>query len=156
MALNIIGVNMKILDTIQEQMKESMKGRNQKRLDCLRMLKSAIMNEKIEKIRELTEEEEIQVLRREQKKRLDSIEQFNKGNRPDLAQKEEEEIKIIDTFLPKLMAEEDLLSIIKNITANLNEIDRKNFGIVMKNVMVQVKGKADGKMVNELVKKCIE
>lgn len=133
-------------------LKAAMKAGNAEKVGLLRMLSSALKNKAIEKGKDavLTEDDEMQVLFREAKKRKESVEAFTTGGRADLADKEKAELVIIEEYLPKQMSREEAVVMVEKILAGL--ADKSNAGLVMKAVMAEMKGKADGKMVSELVK----
>jgi len=133
-----------------------MKGKKEVELSTLRMMKTAIKNAEIAKRPEkLTEDDEMKVLKSEVKKHQDSIDLFQKGNRPDLVKKEEEELKIVKKYLPQDLGDDELKKIIQNVLKKLGD-DTQNFGKVMGAVMKEVAGKADGNRVAELLKKIVQ
>jgi len=132
----------------------AMKARDQARLDPLRMLKTALTNRQIEKGRELDEAEALQVVASLVKQRRDSIEQFTKGGRTELADKEAREIQILETYLPPAMDAAELEGIVQSAIAETGATAQKDIGRVMKAVMARVAGHGiDGKAVNELVRR---
>ncbi|MBU6141747.1 GatB/YqeY domain-containing protein [Patescibacteria group bacterium] len=139
-------------EKIMSDLKEAMKAGNADKVGLLRMLNSALKNKAIEKGKDaqLTADDEMQVLLREAKKRKESIEAFMTGGRADLADKEKVELAIIEGYLPKQMSREEAAALVEKILAGV--ADKSNTGLVMKAVMAEMKGKADGKMVSELVK----
>ncbi|MAF80209.1 glutamyl-tRNA amidotransferase [bacterium] len=148
-------------EKIQQDLKEALKGDDTKRRDTLRLLLSAIQNEEIgkkgkEKDEELSEEEVIGVLQKEAKKRKESIEAYTKGDRPDLVEKEEEELKIIEKYLPEEMGEEEVAKIVDEAVQTVNPESMKDFGKVMGEVMKRTKGRADNSKVSKLVKEKLE
>ena len=132
----------------------AMKARDQARLDPLRMLKAALTNKEIEKGRALDEAEALQVVASLVKQRRDSIEQFTKGGRTDLAEKEAREITILETYLPPAIDAAELEAIVQSTIAETGAASQKDIGRVMKAVMARVAGRGvDGKTVNELVRR---
>src|SRR5690606_3177189 len=129
-----------------------MKARDKEKLSVLRMLKSALQNEQIKKGTELNEEEELSVLSREMKQRRDSLTEFKNADRQDLVEKLENEIVIVESYLPKQLTEEELQSIVQEVIASVNATSTSDFGKVMGAIMPKVKGKADGNAVNRIVK----
>ncbi len=136
-------------EKLTEDLKVAMKAGEAQKRDVLRMLTSAIKNKEIEKRVELTDEQVLEVISSEVKKRKDSITQFTSGNRMDLAQKEEAEIAVLATYLPEQMSEEVLKKIVEETVAGF---DAKDMGKAIGAVMAKVKGKADGTIVSKLVK----
>ncbi|MGE7365398.1 GatB/YqeY domain-containing protein [Desemzia incerta] len=143
---------MTLLTTINEDVKTAMKARDKEKLSVLRMLKSALQNEQIKKGTELNEEEELSVLSREMKQRRDSLTEFKNADRQDLVEKLENEIIIVESYLPKQLTEEELQSIVQEVIASVNATSTSDFGKVMGAIMPKVKGKADGNAVNRIVK----
>ncbi|MDO8429953.1 MAG: GatB/YqeY domain-containing protein [bacterium] len=137
---------------ILQDIKEAMKSGNAEKLGVLRMLNAAVKNRAIEKGKDavLSDEEVIEVLRREAKKRKESIEAFEKGGRSDLAENERKELVFVESYLPKQMSKEEVVTVVEKVLAGL--ADKSNQGLVMKAVMAELKGKADGKMISEVVK----
>jgi uncharacterized protein len=141
-------------ERIQQDIQDAMRAKDGLRRDTLRMMKSAIKNKEIEKIKPLTEEECFQVLGTLIKQRKDSIDQFTKGNRLELAAKEAAEIKIIETYLPAAASLEDLENAVSQVIADTGALSPKNMGTVMKAVMAKLSGqRVDGKVVSEMVRK---
>jgi uncharacterized protein YqeY len=146
---------MSITEKIQKDMIEAMKSKEELRLSTLRMGKSALQNKKIEKRGvALEEKEELAVLSTFIKQRKDSAEQFTKGNRPELARKENDEIVIIEAYMPKAVSEADVVAMVKATIAEMGSPTMKDMGMVMKNTMAKFGGaRVDGKLVSETVKK---
>ena len=137
---------------LDQEMVLAAKAANKMRLSALRMLKSGLHNREIDLKRELNEAEFIQLLSGMVKQRRDSIEQFEKGGRSDLVQKEEAELKVIREFMPEQMSEAELDAIIADAIRETGAAGVRDMGKVMKILMPKVTGKADGKMVGEKVK----
>ena len=147
---------MGISDQVQKDMVEAMRSRDELRLSTLRMVKSALKNKEIDKRAPLDDKEAQQVLSTLIKQRRDSIEQFQKGGRQELADKEAAEIKVIEAYLPKAMGEEEIAAVVKSTIAEMGSPTMKDMGTVMKNVMgkLQASGaRVEGKTVSDLVKK---
>ena len=137
-----------------------MRDKNELKLSVLRMANAALKNRSIEKrgkgLEEtLTEEEVIAVMRSEVKKRRDAIVEYEKGNRPELAQKEKEEMVILEQYLPVEMSDEEIEKIVKEVVTGIGDITPKGFGKVMGEAMKRVKGTASGDRVSVAVKKFI-
>lgn len=144
---------------INSDIKQAMKNKQADKLSLLRMLLSAINNEAISKKKKeegLSEDEELQVLKREVKKRRDSIQQYEDAGRTELAEKEKQELEIIQTYLPEEMSEDDIRKIVEEVVASIGEVAPSQFGQVMGKVMAKVKGKADGGMVSRVVKEMMK
>jgi uncharacterized protein len=147
---------MGLSDQIQKDMVEAMRSRDELRLSTLRMVKSAIKNKEIDKRAPLDDKEAQQVLSTLIKQRRDSIEQFQKGGRQELADKEAAEIKLIEAYLPKAMEEEEIAAVVKATIAEMGSPTMKDMGTVMKNAMTKLQAtgaRVEGKTVSEIVKK---
>jgi uncharacterized protein YqeY len=136
---------------IDRDLKEALKRRDSLRLSVLRMLKSDIRYKEIERRSELSDDEIISVLSSSIKKRKDSIQQFEKGEREDLASREKAELEVISKYLPEQLTEEELSNIISQAIEEAGATGPSNLGMVMKEVMPKIKGRADGKKVNQMV-----
>ncbi|RPJ82867.1 MAG: GatB/YqeY domain-containing protein [Acidobacteria bacterium] len=144
---------MSMIARIQQEMTDAMKTRQTLRLSVLRGIKTALKNKEIEKVRPLTEVEEIQVLQTLVKQRRESIEQFTKGGRNDLVSQEKAELEILETFLPAAVGRDEIDAAVAAAIDELQAASPKDMGRVMKAVMGRFAGKVvDGKMVNELVR----
>jgi hypothetical protein len=144
---------MTIQDKIQGQIADAMRSKDQLRLDVLRMMKSAVKLKEVEKMKALEEAEVIAVLNTLVKQRKDSIEQFRKGGREELAQKEEAEIKIIEEYLPAAASEDDIRRAVEQAVQETGAASMKDMGKVMKAALAHLAGKsADGARVSQLVK----
>ena len=142
---------MKLTERIRAELTASMKARDAARTSTLRLVLSAFKNEQIEKGHELSDEEAIAVIRRAVKQRQDSIEQYTKGNRMDLADKEKAELEILNGYLPQQMSDSDVERAVKDAITATGAASKKDTGKVMKEVMARYKGIIDGKKVQEIV-----
>jgi len=146
---------MKLHQTLKEQIKEAMKAHDTVRLSVLRGLVASCTNELVSLKRmpqdELSDEEVLNVIRRGVKQRKDSIEQFSKGGRLDLVENEKAELVILETYLPQMMSEEEVLNFAKVKMAELGNIDKTKIGMFMGTLMRELKGKADGDVVKRVV-----
>src|ERR1041384_762641 len=146
---------MGISEQVEKDMVEPSRSRDELRLSTLRMVKAAIKNKEVDKRAPLDEKEAQQVLSTLIKQRRDSIEQFTKGGRQELADKEAAEIKLIENYLPKAMGEEQIAEAVKATIAEMGSPTMKDMGAVMKNVMAKLQAtgaRVEGKTVSELVK----
>lgn len=146
---------MGLSDRIQQEMVLATKARDKERLSALRMIRSALQNRQIEKRGELTDQEVIGVLTSLVKKGKESIEQFQKGKRPDLVEKEERELQVILSFMPEQMSEEELRAEVKKIIEELGARSSKDLGAVMKSAMERLKGRVEGRIVNQVAKELL-
>lgn len=144
---------MSLEQTLSADIVTAMKAKDQARLTALRMLKTALTNKNIEKGRALEPAEELQVVSMLVKQRRDSIEQFTKGGRPDLAAKEDAEITILNAYLPAAASDAEVTAAVASAIAETGATSAKDMGKVMKAVMAALAGKTvDGKKVSEAVK----
>ncbi|HIJ60799.1 MAG TPA: GatB/YqeY domain-containing protein [Nitrospirae bacterium] len=143
---------MSILAKIDSDLKEALKNKQELRLSTLRLIKASIKNKSIEKQSPLSDEEIQALLSGQIKQRKDSIEQYNKAARQDLANKEQQEIDIIKNYLPEELTPQEIDKIIESAIRESKATNSSDIGKVMKIIMPKVRGKADGKYVNERVK----
>jgi uncharacterized protein YqeY len=142
---------MSLKEKITEDMKIAMKEGEKTKLNLIRMLRSEIRYKEIEKGSELDDNGIIDVLSSAAKKRKESIEEFRKGGREDLAAQEEKELEIIFSYLPEQLSEEELLKLIDESIVEAEAQSSKDVGKVMRVIIPKVKGRADGKRVNQMV-----
>lgn len=140
---------------IKNDLNEALKKGDDVSRSVLGMVLAAIMNKELAKAKESTDEEAIEILFSELKKRKESVAAFEKGNRQDLADKEKKEIEILQKYLPELMSEEEIRRVVKSAVEKTGAKDAKDMGRVMKEIAPQVKGKADGSLVSKIVKETL-
>ena len=146
---------MSLIEQIQKDITSAMKAREEHRLSTLRMVKTALKNREIEKMAPLDDQEARQVLTTLIKQRKDSVEQFTKGGRQAMADKETAEIALIETYLPKAAGEAEMVAGVKAVIAEMGSPTMKDMGTVMKNVMARFAAagmRVDGKVVSEAVR----
>ena len=136
-------------DTIQQNMVAAMKAQAKERLEALRYLWSLIRNAEIDDKENLADEQVMKIIQTEVKKRKEAIEQMKQGGRDELASEEEVKLKVLVEFLPEQMGESEISELVNQI---ISEQQTKDFGTIMREVMKKAAGKADGKMVSEVVK----
>ncbi len=147
---------MGLTDQIQKDITTAMKARDEARLSTLRMVKTALKNREIEKMAPLDDNESQQVLGTLIKQRKDSVEQFTKGGRQEMADKEAAEIVLIESYMPKAAAEAEIIAVVKAVIAEMGSPTMKDMGMVMKNVMAKFAAqgmRVDGKVVSDAVKR---
>jgi uncharacterized protein YqeY len=147
---------MSMIEQIQKDMTTAMKAREEQRLSTLRMVKTALKNREIDKMAPLDDKEAQQVLSTLIKQRKESVEQFTKGGRQEMADKEAAEITLIETYLPKAAGEDEIVAGVKAVIAEMGSPTMKDLGTVMKNVMARFASagvRVDGKIVSEAVKR---
>lgn len=137
--------------------KEAMKNKDTAKASTLSFLRAALKNLAIEKKKEKLEDSDvIPVIKRQVKQRQDSIEQFKKGNRADLVEKEEKELQILKSYLPQELPVDEIKAIIKAVITEIGASGPKDMGKVMKEVMAKVAGRADGKLLSTLVREQLQ
>ena len=147
---------MPLIDQIQKDITDAMKARDEQRLSTLRMVKTALKNREIDKMAPLDDQESQQVLSTLIKQRKESVEQFTKGGRQEMADKEAAEIVLIESYLPKAAGEEQIVAGVRAVIAEMGSPTIKEMGSVMKAVMARFQGagiRVDGKVVSEAVKR---
>ncbi len=143
---------MSLRDQIPEDLKTALRGKKTLDLSVLRMLQAAIKNREIDNKGELNDEEIVQVVSSEIKKRRDAIEEFTKVSREDAAEAEQLEINVLMKYMPEQLSEEEVASKVQELVAGSGAAGLKDLGIAMKVVMPALKGKADGKLINKYVR----
>jgi uncharacterized protein YqeY len=146
----------RISEKLSDDFKAALKSGDKNKVSILRMVKAAMKNREIEKGSSLDDEEIYSILRSFVKKAHESIEQFSKAGRMELAEKEKQELAVIQLYLPKQLGEEEIKEMIREAVSETGASGPKDMGKVMKVVMAKTKGQADGKLVNSLVKEMLE
>ncbi|HXH40737.1 MAG TPA: GatB/YqeY domain-containing protein [Thermoanaerobaculia bacterium] len=144
-----------LTEKIRAELTAAMKARDAERLSTLRMLQSSFKYQQIESGHELSDEEAMAVIRKAVKQRLDSIEQFTKGNRPELADKERREMELLKTWLPPELTDEEIEAGVREIVAATGAQSKKDMGKVMKEASTRYKGRVDGRKLQEIVGKLL-
>lgn len=148
---------MGLKEQIPEDLKNALRNKNALELSVLRMLQSALKNKEIDnKKKDLTDEDVVGVVGAEIKKRRDAVKEFEKVNRPDAADQEKAEIDILMKYMPQQMSEDEIRDIVKSAVEETQAEGMKDIGKVMKILMPKVKGKADGSIVNKIVRELLE
>lgn len=147
---------MALKETINEEMKAAMKSGDKTRLETVRSIRALILEfEKSGTGKELTPDDEIKMLNTAVKKRKEAMELYQNANRPELAEKEEAELKILLEFLPKQLSEEEIVAEVQKLAAELGAVSKEQFSQLMPAAMKALKGKADGKVVRSIVEKVL-
>ncbi|MDQ0204268.1 GatB/YqeY domain-containing protein [Pectinatus haikarae] len=146
---------MSIKDRLMADMKEAMKARQADRLTVIRSMRSAVRQAEIDGKTDLDDNGVISIISKELKMRHDSLTEFQKGGRADLVEKTEAEIAVIMPYLPKQLSEDELRALVKDAVEKTGASTAKDMGKVMKLIMPEVKGKADGKLVNDVVRELL-
>lgn len=144
---------MALLEQIQKDMVAAMKAKDEARLGTVRMIKTALKKHEVDSMKPLDEATEMQVLNTLMKQRREAADLFRKGNRPELAEKEEAELKLIETYLPAAASEDDVNAAVKAALAETGATEAKQMGVVMKAAQAKLAGKrVDGRQLSEKVK----
>lgn len=144
---------MSLRDRLTEDLKLAMKARDQLRMDVIRMIKAAVLNKEVEVKKDLDDAEMSRIMTTMIKQRKESVEHYEKGNRTELAAKERQEISIIESYLPKAIAPQQLAEIVDAVIRETGAGSLKDMGAVMKSVMARLAGQpVDGKQVSDLVR----
>jgi hypothetical protein len=142
---------MTLAERLNEDLKQAMKSQDKLKLSVLRMIRAAVKNQEIERKRPLDDGELIDVLSREIKQRRDSLQDFEKAGRTDLAEQVNAEIEIISAYLPKPLTDEEVTALVQQTIQETGASSKADMGKVMAALMPKVKGRADGKLVNRIV-----
>ncbi len=143
---------MSLEEKLLDEMKQAMKSNDRLRLSTIRMIRTAVKNKEIDLRKKLEDDEILKVIQGMVRKSEEAIEQFNAGGRPDLVEKESREVEILKSYLPRALAQEEIVRIIDETIQETQASSMKDIGKVMKSVMPKLAGKADGKLINQLVK----
>lgn len=146
---------MSLREKINQDLKEAMKAKDVKKRDALRLLSSAFKQIEVDERKELSDEDVIKIIQKQVKSRNDSIEQYAKAQRDDLVAKEQEEIDVYEIYLPKQLSDDELESSLKEIITKVKAESMKDMGKVMGMASKELAGVADGKRINECVKKLL-
>jgi uncharacterized protein len=140
------------IQAIEGEIKEAMKARDAERRDALRLIVNALKNSEKELQRPLSDEEELQVLQRERKRRVEAAEAFRSGGADDRAAAEERELAILEEFMPEPLSEDEIEEIVDDVIAEVGATSMAHLGRVMADVMPQIAGRADGSVVSQIVR----
>ena len=140
------------IETIDQEVKEAMKARDAERRDALRLILNALKNSEKELQRTLSEDEELQVLQRERKRRVEAAEAFRTGGREEQAEAEERELEVLEEFMPEPLSEDEIDEIVDDVIAEVGATSMADLGRVMADVMPQIAGRADGSQVSQIVR----
>jgi uncharacterized protein len=140
------------IETIEGEMKEAMKARDSERRDALRLILNSLRTAEKELQRPLSEDEELQVLQRERKRRVEAAEAFRTGGREEQAASEERELAVLEEFMPSPLSEDEIEEIVDDAIAEVGATSMADLGRVMADVMPQIAGRADGSVVSQLVR----
>ena len=138
--------------TIEDEIKEAMRARDGERRDALRLILNSLRNSEKELQRPLSDDEELQVLQRERKKRVEAAEAFRNGGRQEQAEAEERELSILEEFMPEPLSEDEIEEIVDDAIAEVGATSMAHLGRVMADVMPQIAGRADGSVVSQIVR----
>ncbi|HEY8627283.1 MAG TPA: GatB/YqeY domain-containing protein [Gaiellaceae bacterium] len=143
---------MSLIARMEEEVKQAMLARDNERRDTLRLILSSLKSAEKELQRPLSDDEELQVLQRERKRRIEAEEAFRSGGRPEQAEGEQRELKVLSEFMPEPLGEDELEEIVDDAIAENGATSMRDFGRVMADVMPQISGRADGSAVSQIVR----
>ncbi|RPJ27255.1 MAG: GatB/YqeY domain-containing protein [Planctomycetaceae bacterium] len=146
---------MSLEERLIADMKDAMRGREEVRVSAIRMVRAALANEAIDKRRPLSEEEAVAVLSRQVKQRRESIEAFSAGNRQDLVDREQQELDVLLAYMPQQMTQDEIVQAAKATIQEVGATGPTDFGKVMSRLAPALKGKADGKLIGDVVRKLL-
>jgi hypothetical protein len=141
-----------LIEEIEDELKDAMRARDADRRDALRLILNALKSSQKELQRPLSEEEELQVLQRERKRRLEAAEAFRSGGREEQALAEEHEREVLEEFMPEPLSEDEIDEIVDDVIAEVGATSMADLGRVMADVMPQIAGRADGSQVSQIVR----
>jgi len=141
-----------LIEDIEGELKDAMLARDAERRDALRLILNALKSSEKDLQRPLSEEEELQVLQRERKRRLEAAEAFRSGGREEQAEQEERELEILEEFMPDPLSEDEIEEIVDDVIAEVGATSMADLGRVMADVMPQIAGRADGSQVSQIVR----
>jgi uncharacterized protein YqeY len=145
----------KLTEQVRADLTESMKARDAEKTSTLRMLQSSFKYAQIESGQELADDEALAVIRKAVKQRLDSIDQYTKGNRPELAEKERREMDILKAYMPPELTDEEIETGVREIIASTGAQSKKDMGKVMKEATARFKGRVEGKKISDTVSRLL-
>jgi uncharacterized protein YqeY len=143
---------MTLIGEIEDELKDAMRARDAERRDALRLILNALKSSEKELQRPLSEEEELQVLQRERKRRVEAADAFRAGGREEQAASEERELEVLEEFMPEPLSEDEIEEIVDDVIAEVGATSMADLGRVMADVMPQIAGRADGSVVSQIVR----
>jgi uncharacterized protein len=141
-----------LIEEIEDELKDAMRARDAERRDALRLILNSLKSSQKELQRPLSEEEELQVLQRERKRRVEAAEAFRSGGREEQAAGEERELEVLEEFMPEPLSEDEIDEIVDDVIAEVGATSMADLGRVMADVMPQIAGRADGSQVSQIVR----
>lgn len=147
---------MSVMERLNQDLKQAMKEKDSVKLSVIRMVKAAVKNEEIKKGVPLSDDDVLTVLTRERKQRCDSLHEFEKAGRNDLASKTREEIEVLTSYLPEQLSEAELRKLVRETIAEVGATSKQAMGKVMGAIMPKVKGRADGTLVQKIVAEALD
>jgi uncharacterized protein YqeY len=141
-----------LIEEIEDELKDAMKARDAERRDALRLILNSLKSSQKELQRPLSEEEELQVLQRERKRRVEAADAFRTGGREEQAEAEERELEVLEEFMPEPLSEDEIDEIVDDVIAEVGATSMADLGRVMADVMPQIAGRADGSQVSQVVR----
>jgi uncharacterized protein YqeY len=149
------GVAMSLKDRLTEDLRQAMRQGDERRKSTIRLLKAEITNAEIERGRELSDDEVLAAVAKQARQRRESMAEFARGARQDLVDQEEEELQILLSYLPAQMSRDEIEILARQVTAEVGATSQAQMGEVMRRLMPQLKGRADGSLVNQVVREIL-
>ena len=147
---------MSLKQRLADELKEAMKNKDQLRKNVITMIRADIKQIEVDKRVELTDDDIIEIVAKQAKQRRDSIEEFEKGGREDLIDQAKQEVNVLMEYLPEQLSEEEIETILREVIAEIGAASMKDMGKIMAAAMPKLKGRADGKVVNQTVRKILQ
>lgn len=147
---------MSLKQRLTDELKNAMKNKDQLRKNVITMIRADIKQIEVDKRVELTDDDVIDIISKQAKQRRDSIEEFEKGGREDLVEQAKQEVNVLMEYLPEQLSEEEIETIIKEVVTETGATSMKDMGKIMAAAMPKLKGRADGKVVNQIVRKILQ
>lgn len=147
---------MSLKQRLTDELKDAMKNKDQLRKNVITMIRADIKQIEVDKRVDLTDEDIIEIISKQAKQRRDSIEEFEKGGRQDLVEQAKQEVDVLMDYLPEQLSEEEIETILKEVIAETGANSMKDMGKIMAAAMPKLKGRADGKIVNQIVRKILQ
>jgi hypothetical protein len=151
----MVELHMSLKQRLQEHLKEALRARDERRKSVIRMAMAAIVNAEVEHGGELDDADVVAILRKDARQRQDAIAELRQASRPDLLAQEEAELAILEEYLPKLLSREEIASEARQVIAEVGATGMGQMGPVMRQVMSKLKGRADGRVVNQVVRELL-
>jgi uncharacterized protein YqeY len=151
----MVELHMSLKQQLQEHLKDALRARDERRKSVIRMAMAAIVNAEVEHDGELDDADVVAILRKDARQRQDAIAELRQASRPDLLAQEEAELAILEEYLPELLSREEIAEEVRQVIAEVGATGMGQMGRVMRQVMSELKGRADGRVVNQVVRELL-